>query len=1079
MIFKFDLMKTKLIVLLISVIAFFTIQAFSQSWERLYPDFSDEHAWVAMRTVASDDGGQHLLIGMQGTLASEAYFYLLKLDENGMEQTRTSFVEGQSAKDLILAENGDLIVLAQRHLASDSFEIVFLRLDQAHNVLVEKTLDIAGQYQSPVSLSETVDGDYWLAGRGGEYPVSSFVAKLSATGDLIAGPRYEGFEYNHSVSVLVKADGGARVLSYGNLQNTYPGMLILTDFDVEGNFVEQFTFDNNGTGITAANMITTSDGSTLVAARTADSYNVPILMKVDALGSILWTKEYDFPGFLMFVDLIESDQGYKILFREQHPTFLLHTGLLSVDQSGEVLWKRQYQENYLNECYDIVGMDDGGALLTGRRSMQALNPNGGWTLPYLIRTDANGNTFDSGISGSVYNDIMDDCTGDQTLLSAGLPVSLFQDGLPIATGVVDDFGDYTIEALPEDYQLMVGLPNFLWSSCQDSMDVSLQSGVSITADDFVVAYNNEPLDSIYGYLFEDHDYDCLRDSFETIGYDQWIVNLMLYEDGNFTELSQLTDENGYYSFTDLSPYSNGADINLWFQAPIGTGLNCGIPCWQETAGLGPIAGTSLQFNNGMQCDTLPFCPIMSVSVFTDEIRPCVEEQYSVHYCNIGGETAIDAQLTLEVDQNLEVLGSSLAWDSVEENIYTFSLGNLLSNECGSFKLDFMAPCDDLFGTTYCTEANASPEGNCAEEDEAWDGSEIRLSVECVGDSLHFQIENIGEGDMEEPSEYIVIEDNVLLFSAPQMFDLDAGQSLTLSIPANGYAYHMAAEQSEGFPGISTPITWIEGCGDMGELNLGMINQYPLGDEDTWTDVFCLESTNAYDPNDKTGFPRGVGDQNYIPQNQPLEFLLRFQNTGSASALYVELQDQIDQSVLDLYSLRPGASSHPYTWDIDDTGTVIFKFENIDLPFEAEDEEGSKGFVSFTINQKADLSPGTVIENEAAIYFDFNPPIITNRTLHTIEQDIYALATSVLEVDPDLGLHCHPNPASDRLHFDLSSLPQEALQLEILDAFGRVVYAASLEKDRSDISVAKFTSGTYLFSLKSSEGSIYSGRFVKF
>ena len=42
-----------------------------------------------------------------------------------------------------------------------------------------------------------------------------------------------------------------------------------------------------------------------------------------------------------------------------------------------------------------------------------------------------------------------------------------------------------------------------------------------------------------------------------------------------------------------------------------------------------------------------------------------------------------------------------------------------------------------------------------------------------------------------------------------------------------------------------------------------------------------------------------------------------------------------------------------------------------------------GFIEFKIDQHKDLSDGTVIENQVAIFFDFNKPIITNQVFNTI------------------------------------------------------------------------------------------------
>ncbi|MBK9629215.1 MAG: hypothetical protein IPO56_16370 [Flavobacteriales bacterium] len=48
------------------------------------------------------------------------------------------------------------------------------------------------------------------------------------------------------------------------------------------------------------------------------------------------------------------------------------------------------------------------------------------------------------------------------------------------------------------------------------------------------------------------------------------------------------------------------------------------------------------------------------------------------------------------------------------------------------------------------------------------------------------------------------------------------------------------------------------------------------------------------------------------------------------------------------------------------------------------EPRSHGFVTFRIRPRTPVLPGTVIENIANIYFDFNPPVITEPSVLVAE-----------------------------------------------------------------------------------------------
>ena len=140
---------------------------------------------------------------------------------------------------------------------------------------------------------------------------------------------------------------------------------------------------------------------------------------------------------------------------------------------------------------------------------------------------------------------------------------------------------------------------------------------------------------------------------------------------------------------------------------------------------------------------------------------------------------------------------------------------------------------------------------------------------------------------------------------------------------------------------------------------------------------------AYDPNDKQVFPPGSDSLNFIAKDQELEYLIRFQNTGTDTAFHVILVDELSE-LLDLATFRPIASSHPMSVNLDGNGVLELSFLNILLPDSGANYTKSQGFAKFSISPKEGLDPFTEILNTAGIYFDFNPPIITNTVRSTIE-----------------------------------------------------------------------------------------------
>lgn len=149
-------------------------------------------------------------------------------------------------------------------------------------------------------------------------------------------------------------------------------------------------------------------------------------------------------------------------------------------------------------------------------------------------------------------------------------------------------------------------------------------------------------------------------------------------------------------------------------------------------------------------------------------------------------------------------------------------------------------------------------------------------------------------------------------------------------------------------------------------------------------IYCTRIVRgSYDPNDKTPSPMGEGQIGLLPFGQEeLGFLVRFQNTGTDTAFTVVIRDTLDQSI-DLDQIVPGPSSHPYELSVLGDNVLEFTFNDILLPDSTTNLIASNGFVFYDVYLSKDLPIGTTINNSAAIYFDYNQPIITNTTVNTI------------------------------------------------------------------------------------------------
>lgn len=244
-----------------------------------------------------------------------------------------------------------------------------------------------------------------------------------------------------------------------------------------------------------------------------------------------------------------------------------------------------------------------------------------------------------------------------------------------------------------------------------------------------------------------------------------------------------------------------------------------------------------------------------------------------------------------------------------------------------------------------------------------------------------------------------------------------------------------------------------------------------GDYDVSNNTFtgCWPLTGSFDPNVKTVDPAGVGVQGLIRPQVDLTYTIHFQNTGTASAVNVFILDTID-SDLEPGSITLLGASHDMHWSILAGNIIRFNFDNINLPDSNTNEFLSHGYVAYRISQKPSIADHSVIENTAAIYFDFNEPVITNTTLNTID---YFLSASTLENSiPQMSIY--PNPVKDQCKISFSARGEKSLQ--IFDSTGKIILSKVTTSDQFILDTSTLSNGIYTVGLLSEEG-FTSNRFL--
>lgn len=184
---------------------------------------------------------------------------------------------------------------------------------------------------------------------------------------------------------------------------------------------------------------------------------------------------------------------------------------------------------------------------------------------------------------------------------------------------------------------------------------------------------------------------------------------------------------------------------------------------------------------------------------------------------------------------------------------------------------------------------------------------------------------------------------------------------------------------------------------------------------------------AIDPNDIIVSPMGDGPEGFIEKDQVLTYTIRFENMGTWEVTYVFIDNHISRN-LDLNSFNMISTSHPASYTLHPDGLLEISYLNIGLPAAEVDSIGAHGYFKYSIRPLADIVPGERIYNTAEIVFDFEAPIITNTTKHTIFRTRDQIEPPVV----------YPNPFNPVTQIQFDVLRRSNVTIQVFDITGRLV-----------------------------------------
>ena len=229
--------------------------------------------------------------------------------------------------------------------------------------------------------------------------------------------------------------------------------------------------------------------------------------------------------------------------------------------------------------------------------------------------------------------------------------------------------------------------------------------------------------------------------------------------------------------------------------------------------------------------------------------------------------------------------------------------------------------------------------------------------------------------------------------------------------------------------------------------------------------YCIAVITPHDPNEKEVYP----SDSISESSSWLTYTIRFQNTGTASAINVRVTDTLDNSLAPSTFQLLAYSAKNLTQLFDNA--VVFNFPNINLPDSATSDSASRGYVQYKIKLKDNLPIGTQIQNTADIYFDLNPAIVTNTTTNTI-----TLPSGITTVADELTMRLYPNPAKDYVIVETGQSAIGGL-LQVFDITGRELTKFQISYSKFQIPTTTFSGGVYFVKVSDSSGQSAVRKFV--
>ena len=899
-----------------------------------------------------------------------------------------------------------------------------------------------------VAILQTVDEGYIEVGFsesfGSDNDFDIYIVRTDVDGTLVWSEVYDEANVEQASDLIQLEDQNYLVLGYINDtdEEVLTDHVYLMKVNDKGELLWTKRYNNNGLNQRGQKIITTADGGYAIIGQitTASGNKDILLIKLDSNADEVWRETYGTPYTDSGKGLVEVEDGFVFAANVKGDMFPDNdVAIYRVNESGSLVSLKVHgTENDNEEVNDLIKTSDGNIVLVGSSD--------NFNKAYIIKSDLNGDTlWTREIVETAYDDVL-------------ISVIELEDQSIVAVGQ-----NYAEVGGDVDVLLLKLLPNgdLVWRQTLGEEFSSLQYG-----EDVVQSSDGSLV--IAGYSAQ---------GAQVFGNDLTIIKLD--EEGNF--YTNLIEGKVFWSDDGCNPFEEGdIPLNDWlvnvegadnrFVGSTDAEGNYSIPVdiGEYTVTLLPKNDTwdvcspsSFPVTFTATYDTLVYnfpvrsavdnCPVLTIDASTGGLITCETTTYVVEYCNDGSALAENTYAEILLDEELTFVDASIPFSMPTADSLILELGDLLPLACGEFTVTVEVACDVENLQSVAFSANIAPTEFCGPINPDWDGAILKLTGRCEGEQVVFSAKNIGDNPMSTTLGYVIVEDVLMFLTQPgEIPVLNPGEEQDLPdfIPANaiGSTYRIIATQSEGAPGNNFPTVAVEGCLLEGntEYTTGVVTQFPENDQDPYIDIDVQEilSTSG-SANIMIGHPKGYQDS-IIISNTDLEYTVLFANTEVDTLNRLVIRDTLPTQ-LDLASLSVGPASHPYTFEIYNGGILKITFTDLSLlPDGSGTATDSRGFVKFSLSQKQNLPLGTVIENSAAVYFDFVAPIITNKVRHVLACENFltvgCITVDVIEpsVVNGINIRIQPNPLHSSADFIIEGCECGQVEMILRNALGQEI-----------------------------------------